>query len=127
MKIAKMPDANETFEDRMSKCQENMKVIKSQLDQILELLQYQARWKNSVYNGVKPDIIDVEKKALNTMRVNSQHQVETGIPNEDVYVTGEICGFVEVNMEEPSHFSEIIEKNPHHEPIKDKYPLGYVY
>nr|KJB10459.1 hypothetical protein B456_001G202400 [Gossypium raimondii] len=39
-----------------------------------------------MYNSVKPDTIDVEKKALNTMKVNSQHQVKIGKPSEDVPV-----------------------------------------
>ncbi|MBA0670477.1 hypothetical protein Goklo_025427 [Gossypium klotzschianum] len=59
----KMPDVDETFEDRMSE-----------------------------YH-VKPDTIDVEKKALNTMKVNSQDQVKIRKPSEDVYVTGKFITY----------------------------------
>ncbi|KAH1129811.1 hypothetical protein J1N35_001189 [Gossypium stocksii] len=42
------PNLNEAFEDGMSKCWENTKVMKIQLDHILELLQHQTRRQNSV-------------------------------------------------------------------------------
>ncbi|KAK5811910.1 hypothetical protein PVK06_027295 [Gossypium arboreum] len=62
-----------------------------------------------------------------SLRVDSQHQVETGKSSEDVHVTREIHDCVEVNVEEPSQFSKIIEKSPHHELIEDKSLLGDVH
>ncbi|KAH1073553.1 hypothetical protein J1N35_025881, partial [Gossypium stocksii] len=82
----KKPDSDNAFKDGMSKCCENIEVIKKAkpLDECVE-----------------PDTIEVENKAFNTivehesLSVNFQHQMEARKFSEDVHITKEICDYCE--------------------------------
>lgn len=120
----KKPDSDDTFKDGMSECQENMKAIKSQLDQILELLRHQPKRQNPVDECVKPDVVEVEKKAPNTimehgsLSINFQPQIEARKLSEDMHIIEEIRDDDKGIVEKLSHDLKIVEEIPHHEPIK---------
>lgn len=95
------------------------------MDQVFELLQYQARESVPVDECLEPNNVEVEEEAPYTivehegLNVDFQQDIEVGELSEDLSIIEEISDLSEESVEELLHFLDIVDEISHHKPIED--------